>query len=127
MPRVLRNVSFLPLHALAVLLLLMGSAVQAAAVQAAAAPAENDLYAEAESRYLGKNYTAALDAYEQFVADYPRSERIADVQYPRAVCLYRLDHGCRHHPSGGSSPTACFESLRACSLGPSNTHCEGYI
>ena len=59
--------------------------------QAAAAPAENDLFAEAESRYLGKNYTAALETYDAFAAAYPLSERIADVQYRRAVCLYRLE------------------------------------
>ena len=63
----------------------------AGAGQAVAAPAENDLFAEAESRYLGKNYTAALETYDAFAAAYPPSERIADVQYRRAVCLYRLD------------------------------------
>ncbi|HEY9592928.1 MAG TPA: tetratricopeptide repeat protein, partial [Spirochaetia bacterium] len=55
-----------------------------------AAPAEADLFAEAESRYLAKNYTAALEAYDQFLQAWPRSERIADVQYRRSVCLYRL-------------------------------------
>jgi TolA-binding protein len=55
-----------------------------------AAPAESDLFAEAESRYLGKNYTAALEAYDSFLAVYPLSERVSDVQYRRAVCLYRL-------------------------------------
>jgi TolA-binding protein len=69
-----------------VLLLLLGGAWQVAA-----APAENDLYSEAESRYLARNYTAALETYDAFVAAYPLSERIADVQYRRAVCLYRLD------------------------------------
>ena len=59
--------------------------------QATAAPAENDLFAEAESRYLGKNYAAALETYGAFAAAYPLSERIADVQYRRAVCLYRLE------------------------------------
>ena len=58
---------------------------------ASAAPAENDLFAEAESRYLGKNYAAALESYDAFAAAYPLSERIADVQYRRAVCLYRLE------------------------------------
>ena len=72
------------------LLLLCGAGL-VAAVPAAAAPAENDLFAEAESRYLGKNYTAALESYDAFAAAYPLSERIADVQYRRAVCLYRLD------------------------------------
>jgi tetratricopeptide (TPR) repeat protein len=59
--------------------------------QAFAAPAEDNLFAEAESRYLGKNYTAALESYDAFVAAYPLSERISDVQYRRAVCLYRLE------------------------------------
>ncbi|MGD0727725.1 MAG: tetratricopeptide repeat protein [Spirochaetia bacterium] len=63
----------------------------ASAGQALAAPAENDLFAEAESRYLGKNYAAALETYDAFAAAYPLSERIADVQYRRAVCLYRLE------------------------------------
>jgi pentatricopeptide repeat protein len=55
-----------------------------------AAPAESDLFSEAESRYLGKNYTAALEAYDAFLVSYPLSERVADVQYRRSVCLYRL-------------------------------------
>jgi TolA-binding protein len=55
-----------------------------------AAPVEGDLYAEAESRYLGRNYAAALESYDAFVAAYPLSERIADVQYRRATCFYRL-------------------------------------
>ncbi len=59
-------------------------------VAASAAPAESDLFSEAESRYLGHNYTAALEAYDAFLAAYPLSERVADVQYRRDVCLYRL-------------------------------------
>jgi TolA-binding protein len=55
-----------------------------------AAPAEGDLFSEAESRYLGKNYAAALEAYDAFLSAYPLSERIADVQYRRATCLYRM-------------------------------------
>jgi TolA-binding protein len=55
-----------------------------------AAPAEGDLFAEAESRYLGKNYTAALESYDAFLAAYPLSERIADVQFRRAASMYRL-------------------------------------
>jgi TolA-binding protein len=55
-----------------------------------AAPVEGDMFAEAESRYLGKNYSAALEAYDAFLAAYPLSERIADVQYRRATCMYRL-------------------------------------
>ncbi len=59
-------------------------------VAATAAATESDLFSEAESRYLGRNYTAALEAYDSFLAAYPLSERVADVQYRRAVCLYRL-------------------------------------
>ena len=55
-----------------------------------AAPAESSLYAEAESRYLGRNYAAALEAYTTFLSAYPLSERVADVEYRRAVCMYRL-------------------------------------
>jgi TolA-binding protein len=61
-----------------------------APVSASAAPAEADLFSEAESRYLGRNFTAALEAYDTFLAAYPLSERVADVQYRRAVCMYRL-------------------------------------
>ena len=106
MPRVLRNVSFLPLHALVVLLLLLGSAVRVTA-----APAENDLFAEAESRYLGKNYTAAPIEQLSPTTRFPSGSLTCNTR--RAVCLYRSDQGCRHHPSGGSSPTACLERASA--------------
>jgi TolA-binding protein len=69
---------------LTLLLILTGSLV------ATAAPVESDLFAEAESRYLGKNYVAALEGYDSFLAAFPLSERTADVQYRRAVCMYRL-------------------------------------
>jgi TolA-binding protein len=59
-----------------------------------AAPVEGDLFSEAESRYLGKNYTAALESYDAFLAAHPLSERLPDVQYRRATCMYRLG---RHH------------------------------
>jgi FimV-like protein len=52
---------------------------------------EAELYSEAESRYLGKNYAAALEAYDGFLRAHPLSERAADVQYRRGVCLYRLE------------------------------------
>jgi TolA-binding protein len=67
------------------LLLLTGGAQSLAA-----APAEGDLYAEAESRYLGKSYAAALESYDAFLAAFPQSERVSDVQYRRATCYYRL-------------------------------------
>jgi FimV-like protein len=60
-------------------------------VAADAAPSEAQLFSEAESRYLGKNYAAALEAYDGLLRAFPLSERAPDVQYRRAVCLYRLE------------------------------------
>jgi TolA-binding protein len=71
------------------LLILCLSLLAAAAPPAHALTAEEDLFAEAESRYLAKNYTAALEAYEGFLSAYPLSARVPDIQYRRAVCLYR--------------------------------------
>jgi cellulose synthase operon protein C len=56
-----------------------------------AAPTEAELFSEAESRYLGKSYTAALEAYDALLSAYPLSDLAADVQYRRAVCMYRLE------------------------------------
>ncbi len=55
-----------------------------------AAPAAGELYTEAESRFLARNYTAALVEYDEFLQQYPSSDLVADVQYRRAVCLYQL-------------------------------------
>jgi len=55
-----------------------------------AAPADSELFAEAESRFLNNNYTAALVGYDEFLQLYPSSDLLADVQYRRAVCLYEL-------------------------------------
>jgi len=55
-----------------------------------AAPAASELFTEAESRFLNKNYTAALVEYDEFLQMYPSSDLLADVQYRRAVCLYQL-------------------------------------
>ncbi len=52
---------------------------------------ETELFSEAESRYLGKNYAAALDAYDSFLRKFPLSGLVSDVQYRKAVCLYRLE------------------------------------
>jgi len=73
--------------ALILCVLLLAGAVQ----PLSAAPVEGDLFSEAESRYLGKNYSAALEEYDAFLAAYPLSERVADVQYRRATCFYRLN------------------------------------
>jgi TolA-binding protein len=55
-----------------------------------AVSSEADLFSEAESRYLAKNYAAALESYDGFLRQYPLSSLISDVQYRKAVCLYRL-------------------------------------
>jgi TolA-binding protein len=55
-----------------------------------AATSEANLFSEAESRYLGKNYAAALESYNEFIQQYPLSALLPDVQYRRAVCFYRL-------------------------------------
>ncbi|MGA2614003.1 MAG: tetratricopeptide repeat protein [Spirochaetia bacterium] len=55
-----------------------------------AAPAAGELFTEAESRFLNKNYTAALVEYDEFLQLYSSSDLLADVQYRRAVCLYQL-------------------------------------
>lgn len=52
---------------------------------------EAELFTEAESRYGQKQYTFALALYDEFLRKYPLSERVADVQYRRAVSLFRLD------------------------------------
>lgn len=52
---------------------------------------EAELFTEAESRYGQQQYTFALALYDEFLRKYPISERVADVQYRRAVSLFRLD------------------------------------
>jgi TolA-binding protein len=52
---------------------------------------EAELYTEAESRYGRQQYAFALALYDEFLARYPLSERVADVQYRRAVSLFRLE------------------------------------
>lgn len=51
---------------------------------------ESELYSLAESRYFAKNYSVALETYDEFVKTYPLSDLVPDVQYRRAVCMYRL-------------------------------------
>ena len=55
-----------------------------------ATPTASEMFTEAESRFLNKNYTAALVEYDEFLQRYAASDLIADVQYRRAVCLYQL-------------------------------------
>ncbi|HVP19370.1 MAG TPA: tetratricopeptide repeat protein [Spirochaetia bacterium] len=64
--------------------------VLAAPVSLWASPPAVELYNEAESRFLGGNFTSALVGYNEFLQFYPSSDLTADVQYRRAVCLYEL-------------------------------------
>ncbi|GAB1482120.1 hypothetical protein MASR2M78_09350 [Treponema sp.] len=51
---------------------------------------ERDAFLDAESRFLSKNYTIALERYNEFLRSWPDSEYVADAQYRRSVTLYRL-------------------------------------
>ena len=52
---------------------------------------EKELFSLAEARYYNQNYAIALETYNEFLQKYPLSDHIPDVQYRRAVCLYRLE------------------------------------
>ena len=73
------------------MVILLVCALLAVPLPAQAARSEADLFAEAESRYLGGTYTAALEAYEAFLDAYPRSSLVPDAHYRRAVALLRLE------------------------------------
>ena len=49
-----------------------------------------ELFQEAESRFRQREYAIALNRYDLLAAQYPRSPLISDVQFRRAVCLFRL-------------------------------------
>ncbi len=51
---------------------------------------EEELFTEAEAHYRVGNYLLALESYEELLKQYPLSDRVADVQYRRGVCLFRL-------------------------------------
>ncbi len=73
------------------MVILLVCALLAVPLPAQAARSEADLFAEAESRYLGGTYTAAIEAYETFLDAYPRSSLVPDAHYRRAVALLRLE------------------------------------
>lgn len=73
------------------MLLLLICALLVVPLPVHAARSEADLFAEAESRYLGGTYAAALEAYEGFIEAYPRSSLVPDAYYRRAVTLLRLE------------------------------------
>ncbi len=51
---------------------------------------DKELYTQAEREYLNGNYQLALEDYNEFVKEYPLSDFLPDVQYRRAVTLFRL-------------------------------------
>ncbi len=73
------------------MVLLLVCALLSVSVPVHAARSEADLFAEAESRYLGGTYEAAIEAYDAFTETYPRSSLVPDARYRRAVALLRLE------------------------------------
>jgi TolA-binding protein len=51
---------------------------------------EKDLFSRAEARFDAGQYATALDLYNEFLASFPLSDEISDVQYRRAVSLTML-------------------------------------
>ena len=51
---------------------------------------DSELYQEAESRFRLKEYSFALNRYDLLLQEHPRSSLIPDVQFRRAVSLFRL-------------------------------------
>ncbi len=50
---------------------------------------ERDLFREAENRFLGGDYILALNLYNEFLREYPLSEHVPDIQFRKAIALYR--------------------------------------
>jgi TolA-binding protein len=73
------------------MVILLVCALLAVSFPAQAARSEAELFAEAESRYLGGAYAASIEAYDAFAEAYPRSSLVPDAQYRRAVALLRLE------------------------------------
>lgn len=51
---------------------------------------ERQAFLEAEGRFLSKDYSLALDRYDDLIRRWPDSVYAADARYRRAVALYRL-------------------------------------
>ncbi|HUZ17376.1 MAG TPA: tetratricopeptide repeat protein [Spirochaetia bacterium] len=51
---------------------------------------EKQLFLEAEGRFQAGNYELALEQYDSFLKQYPLSSYVPDVQFRRAVSLFRL-------------------------------------
>lgn len=51
---------------------------------------DREAFLDAEFRFLGGNYSLALEKYDEFIRQWPDSVYAADARYRRAVTLYRL-------------------------------------
>lgn len=66
------------------------SIVLAVSVYVSAQTPDKELFQDAESRFMSQDYELALDRYEALLREYPLSQYVPDVQFRRAVSLYRL-------------------------------------
>ena len=55
-----------------------------------AQPLEKQLFRDGENRFSSGEYEIALNRYDEFLDHYPLSNLVPDVQFRRAICLYRL-------------------------------------
>jgi TolA-binding protein len=51
---------------------------------------DKDIFLEAETRFMNKDYEVALDRYNTLIREYPFSNYLSDSQFKKAVTLYRL-------------------------------------
>ncbi len=51
---------------------------------------DREAFLDAEVRFMGGNYSLALERYDEFIRAWPNSPYAADARYRRAVSLYRL-------------------------------------
>ncbi len=58
--------------------------------QLSAQTPERTLFQEAEGRFRTRDYEFALERYDELLREYPLSGYIPDIQFRRAVCMYRL-------------------------------------
>ncbi|OHE68469.1 MAG: hypothetical protein A2Z99_11625 [Treponema sp. GWB1_62_6] len=79
-----------------------------------AAPAQNferEAFLDAESRFLSRDYSLALERYDEFIRSWPASPYISDARYRRAVTLYRLGRATEAY-AGLSLVEARFRSTK---------------
>ncbi|MBN2051197.1 MAG: tetratricopeptide repeat protein [Spirochaetales bacterium] len=51
---------------------------------------ERDLFKEAENRFLSEDYVLAVKMYDEFLQRFPLSQYVPDIQFRKAVALYRI-------------------------------------